>query len=116
MDYTLAKQLKDAGFLQNTEKAFYLNAGKNTGALVETVMYATADREFVDAKLVAAPTLSELIEACGDSFISMDRFGITMRGVQWVCNKDKPWRSQGETAEEAVANLWLFLNKKINGS
>lgn len=112
MTYELAKQLKEAGFRQNTEKAFYINAGKNTGALVDVEMYSTANQEFRDEKLVACPTLSELIEACADGFVSLDRFGLTNLGlIQWVCNHEKAWRTEGQTPEEAVARLWLELKK-----
>lgn len=81
MNYELAKKLKDAGFPQD------------------------GIGQFIDVKL-ASPTLSELIEACGDKF----------RGLSKRAN----WRAQdvmgieefGDTPEEAVANLYLALNNK----
>ena len=48
------------------------------------------------------PSLSELIEACGDDF------NILVRG------KDGFWYAeseQGKTPTEAVARLWLVINK-----
>ncbi len=63
------------------------------------------------------PTLSELIEACGEKFEEL----INLKD-KWICyggGKDiikgvEQWHAFGEgsTPEEAVANLWLELNKK----
>ena len=102
MKYELAKELKDAGFKQNTDKAGqfdYIDKNGNRGNL-------NADESFY------CPTLSELIEACG-VFSSLTK---SPRGT-WYCA-----RSEGSvemvvgdeysTPEEAVANLWLELNKK----
>ena len=54
------------------------------------------------------PTLSELIEACGDDFYSLYRHN---REWQAHSNSDQ-WDTEiaiGETKEEAVAKLWLAL-------
>ncbi len=94
MNYELAKKLKDAGFPEVTNHPNLCGNG-----------FKTQD--------VYHPSLSELIEACGDSF--------------GICEKAKgmnQWKAQSagtfvkviaNTAEEAVANLWLELNKKSNG-
>jgi hypothetical protein len=98
MDYELAKQLRDAGF-PNSMPSF---APKHLGD-------------------IRIPTLSELIAACGDSLNYMRRMTIRTGETEisdgWeVCQSvDK-----GETArliqefslEEAVAKLWLSLNKR----
>lgn len=66
------------------------------------------------------PTLSELIEACGDRFINLER----LRNNKWVCNKEEcclqcnpegwdNYDSIGETAEEAVASLYIKLHVHI---
>lgn len=98
MNYELTNQLKDAGFpLHSNENISVFN--------VDDVIYAT-------------PTLSELIEACGEDLKQIDRI------LQW---KEKPdWFALshsinpdsrrdigefGKTPEEAVARLWLALNK-----
>ena len=94
MDYKLAKQLKDAGFPQNSAGAFIFkdNIPKKEPVLV--------------------PILSKLIEACGDRFFRL---------VNFNGDSDATWQSeahnfeghgQGKTPEEAVAKLWLKLNKK----
>lgn len=82
------------------------------------------------ALTVYEPTLSELIEACGDGFLGLTKLNkdedpdIPEGG--WIadtrseeCNCDyKPephsnWKSEfGKTPEEAVARLYLALNKK----
>lgn len=86
MNYELTLKLKEAGF-------------KQFGNRIETPYI---------------PTLSELIEACGDGFERILR----IKG-KYQTNKpstrveyridDWYWYS---TPEEAVANLWLELNKK----
>jgi hypothetical protein len=61
------------------------------------------------------PTLSELIEACGEMFGSLVKsthFGATM----WLAHSRnaRPAKTEGgSTPEEAVARLWLALNKKV---
>jgi hypothetical protein len=59
---------------------------------------------------VYVPTLSELIEACGDGFYSLERIhpnGTWKALAQWIA---KSFTS--DTPDEAVAKLWLALNKK----
>jgi len=109
MNYELAKELKDAGFPM---KRFGEVRVKHTEEGVET------DSQY------GYPTLSELIEACG----SHDHFNLS------YTKKDGHWQSvvghalepspnhnnnyqadevgDGTTEEEAVARLWLALNKK----
>ena len=67
-------------------------------------------------------TLSALIEACGDRFNSLGmRTGSTNNDYKrWAASALcksltigwNPVRTQGDTPKEAVANLWLELNKK----
>lgn len=104
MDYELAKQLREAGF-QNTK-------------------YKT----IIECMRIS---LSELIEACGDGFEWLGLYKAEPYGYKddeffnkdkWVCGK---WEDSGcsegsyfieetfgSTPEEAVAKLWLELNKK----
>lgn len=75
---------------------------------------------------VHAPLLGELIEACGDKFYSLR----TADGITWVAHPtemleslaafafsdEKSWSyngSKGKSPEEAVARLWLVLQKGI---
>jgi hypothetical protein len=87
MTYELAKQLKDAGFLQPK--------------------YSDKDWDTYERMF---PNLSELIEACGDGYFLLEH----IRGNRWVAVKGLiPISEIGITLEEAVANLWLKLNKII---
>lgn len=63
------------------------------------------------------PTLSELIEACGDRFKALIK-----RKDGWITTQEytnevltllmEGYASSGSSPEEAVANLWLKLNEK----
>ena len=95
MEYELVKQLKEAGFPLKLSKNWdgeYLQFRYNHG---DMYLY---------------PTLSELIEACGNEFPSLSRY----QNV-WICNDaEYDFGSDGEitrgnTPEEAVAKLWLEL-------
>lgn len=91
MKYELAKKLEDAGFLKYEED------------WVDEVGF-----------VLVHPTLSELIEECGDNF----------RSIIKAKDFDPPYQANayngfgnndfayGQSPEEAVANLWLKLNKK----
>lgn len=61
------------------------------------------------------PTLSELIESCGNEFELLSLEYIKDEGFNdsrfiWWANS-KNHRMAGTSIEEAVANLWLSLNK-----
>ena len=146
MTYELAKELKNAGFPQNFEPPFdfyypsipdkykgdgYENPQHCSGQEVDSGCYGLGiysgeirdwamsheyDEQSVDV-LIKIPTLSELIEACGDRFFFLEH------------RRDIPgfifgWRAQevgtdkgiaegrAPLPEEAVARLWLALNKK----
>lgn len=85
MNYELAKQLKEAGFPQSRDG-------------VEFISIKGQMEYFI-------PTLSELIEACGDSFEELTKIE-----NNWVVTGGYQ-EGKGSTPEEAVANLWLELNK-----
>jgi hypothetical protein len=116
MDYALAKKLKDAGFQQ-------------TGRGI------TPDHGSDEASWCYYPTLEELIEACGDDivYVARDRYSGTYSGAKylaygwlsddygidgddvscmnfWHSNKDPV--GKGATPTEAVARLWLELQRK----
>ena len=98
LSYKLAKQLKKAGFYQNT--------GQHFGE----------DKELCFVKdyknCTACPNLSELIEACRGNFMQL---------AKGNCPIDNKWTAQGypietmfaggNTPEEAVAKLWLRIQR-----
>jgi len=116
MNYELAKKLKDAGFPQTFSyrprmcDEVYFDGG--------VIGLRQEGKEYI-----YIPTLSELIEACGDGFGYLVRFP---DGTKWRVEKNRKWEAIGypksydcnktsfykKTPEEAVANLWLELNKK----
>lgn len=110
MKYELAKELKDAGFPQR-DRHFYFST--------HTIPPTCWDINVIDAgqrveNEVAAPTLSELIAACGDKFaLHKNR----THWKAWQINSNPRERNAadfeetGETPEEAVARLWIALQK-----
>lgn len=103
MNYELAKKLKDAGF-PNSDK---WNLGNP---------YSDGSFDWFDGE---KPTLSELIEACGNGFNDLAKIN-----NEWMASSATYENSymattaeiflnvgNGKTPEEAVANLWLELNK-----
>lgn len=101
MNYELAKQLKDAGFPQNPDNHELhtpdcegwdgpSNCTKETRAVV--------------------PTLEELLAACRKptTLISIEE----MAGDGWCARAIGRDSYTAPTPTEAVANLWLALNKK----
>lgn len=95
ISYELAKKLKDAGF-----QIPYIHKGDF--------------HEFVlgEGKLYL-PTLSELIEACGDGFVSL--IAPTGENTNWSAkggNDEYSYHEFGVTPEEAVTNLYLAISQK----
>ena len=101
MDYTLAKKLNDAGF----QCSHTMDMDSGTWCTHCPYDRAKSDSGFED---MCFPTLSELIEACGEQFASLTRH---YPSGFWDAATDG-FEYQANTPEEAVANLWLLLNKK----
>ena len=118
MTYELAKKLKNAGFLQKVQ-----------GSVICEDNHKRYD-EYVNCEKEHpySPTLSELIEACGDKFVLHSPHSKDVNEECWNAG-DKWWAVkqgvennpnaeygtimvQGDTPEEAVANLWLKLHGK----
>lgn len=90
ISYKIAKKLNDAGF--RTIMGFPVSNNK------DGLYY---------------PTLSELIEACGDSFEGIwRRVNDDISTKEWVANAFELSidMQTGSTPEEAVAKIWLLLN------
>ena len=88
MDYTLAKKLKDAGFPME----YFEQIGVTAGVIPNF------------------PTLSELIDACGERFESLLKTN-TKEGCEWSARGYNYPTTGYLSPEEAVANLWLVINK-----
>ncbi len=100
MEYLLAKELKDAGFpmIACGDKGCPFR-----NIEINDVGYHT-------------PTLSELIEACGEGFGSLDSYKARKRTGEWRAQLKREFWIVGKgavcyglTPEEAVARLWLAL-------
>lgn len=110
MNYKLAKELKDAGFpMPNRAKVWCVT--KNHEEYEHDLAQATPDVDLPEDAMWI-PTLSELIEACGDDFYVLRK----LEKGEWVA--DNPRFADiddliGKTPEETVARLWLALQKKV---
>lgn len=110
MTYELAKELKDAGFpLIKIEGGMCVGRQKVVDFNPEGIQNKDG---MPNAQHFYEPTLSELIEAC-ESFSSLTK---SPRGT-WYCARSKGSvemvvGDEYSTPEEAVARLWLALNKK----
>jgi hypothetical protein len=56
------------------------------------------------------PTLEELIEACTKN---MPHFRLVLKAQTWVADFDDDFKREGTSPTEAVARLWLTLNRKV---
>lgn len=135
MDYEDCKELRDAGFPQgiydpSRDGEHYMYRETDDIPENNRTMWARYyKQEFLESRLdelVLVPTLSELIEACGDSFESLE---YVKKGTEHVSNtewleRDGRWLSvasdsdgttiedkSGNTPEQAVKNLWIALKK-----
>ena len=123
MDYELATELKEAGFPQFWSDRHWFYNGRTSpptlwciNALEHSERIShRADEEATN--FVACPTLTELIEACGERSNSLG--GDVRSNEWWAAERPEglfvdtfPKRCTGATPEEAVARLWLALNKK----
>jgi len=110
MDYELAKQLKEAGLRlpPSTDRDGYTVL--RNGQVEQDKYEYEEERWQLNGNHYFIPTLSELIEACGRDFDRLERIGNTNT---WnVKGFFSDIETEGETPEEAVAKLWLELNKK----
>lgn len=118
MDYELALKLHNAGFPKGEEGYGVFPSGE------------TVNHTFIGDgnSAVYVPSLSELIEACGDRFRWLEykpfkgvddkhKWLAQARGIQFIRENGskattKNSCSFAQTPKEAVSNLWLEINKK----
>lgn len=106
MNYELAKKLKDAEFPKSSPR-YVDEIGRG--------IYIDHEKK----ESVYFPTLSELIEACGEHLVDLKRV-VNEHGVIWRAQgnaepKNYPdwgYSMAASTPEEAVANLYLALHEK----
>ena len=105
MKYKLAKQLKDAGFLQEGGEGMYY---EDTGE-----RYYARPFSLIEHSVVIIPTLSELIEACGEQFGALI---LSKEGWTALSNEERyliEYQNRvTKTPKIAVTKLWLKLNTK----
>ncbi len=126
MNYSLAKQLKETGFIQRhgddgkgewigikeeTTNPLKIRRGSSWSSdilkgHVEVLMVIDRDN------LIYIPTLSELIEACGEGYFILEKQGDKWRAEYPHQTLRLLVGEYGSTPEEAVAKLWLEINKK----
>jgi hypothetical protein len=97
VDYQLAQELRDAGFPQT-------GRGTQIGPS-DKLVWRAGDRVYI-------PTLSELIEACGERFWMLE--ACNLEAGNWHASgyaAAKIEGAYGTSPDEAVARLWLVLNK-----
>ncbi len=108
MTYELAKELKDAGFPQHLDGNKQMNG--------DPMRFHAEPCVGEHETCIYIPTLSELIEVCGNDFRSITVTLLPLKA--WHCTGVNASATEvlatfhGLTPEEAVARLWLALNKK----
>jgi hypothetical protein len=95
ISYELAKELKDAGF--------------PFAEIYSDIEADDAHRDWykIDDSYYGEPTLSELIEACGEEFTGL----IKTKHSDWLAieAEPRPAHASGSTPSEAVARLYIAL-------
>ena len=109
MNYKLAKQLKDAVFpFKKVEYATdYDEDGIGNCCYCESKTFGSGSNAYL------IPTLEELIDACGVRFGELQRDIDEFDDTIWyaIDRQSKKIVGKGKTPTEAVAKLWLKINK-----
>lgn len=118
MDYELAKKLRDAGFVF-TEIKGGMHACRETIDFCPDFDASKGD-SYTQKCHFFVPTLSELIEACGDRFCNLNHVMGTWRASAYPIylgeeHAGKTITSSADSSVEAVAKVWLQLKEKNNG-
>jgi hypothetical protein len=122
MNHELCKKLKDAGFPQKGyigAKYYNFIGHPRLDIPYQYAQLIQIESESQFDKIggyILIPTLSELIEACGNSLIGMSKYKDGIYSIGWYSMYHKEFDSMasfiyGATFEESIANLWLKLNE-----
>jgi len=114
MNYELAKQLEKAGFPQERGHEYFYSDGMGINPY-----WICVGQQMIPKgakRLERCPTLNELIEACvnhKDAYC-FELIGPNIESLDWLAriNPQDSSGGIGKTSEEAVANLWLELEKE----
>lgn len=131
ISYELAKRLKEAGFPQDNSQWILYTLDTPSIEVSQKDYYALRSSDLGKlpvGQILAAPTLSELIEWCGDEFASLCQgFAFQEKpedGKIWFC-KHRFWSSLDpdevnknikfySSPEEAVAELGIAMHKVLS--
>jgi hypothetical protein len=120
MNRELAKELKAGGFpavAHLAGHAFYPNEkspgwtdfARSQGVTITHYELENRPQDIKDGYV--CPSLSDLLEACGDRFARL----YVVKAI-WFAESDDPQTvARGDSPEEAVAKLWFMLNKSTGG-
>ncbi len=123
MKYELAKELKDAGFEQHFTIGDVMDIWLTGEGHSWTRNSHHEIREDMDKDIACRVVpLSELIEACGEDLSHIKRYPVDDEVYWWAVSHTTDYpkghalegnniEEQGKNPEEAVAKLWLALNK-----
>jgi hypothetical protein len=105
--FNLAKRLKAAGFPQR------FTAGRAFNEQGLAIQLTTERQWRAEDTDISIPTLNELIKACGERFGGLENVpdGTRNRFRAYTQLPDTP-SGYADTPEEAVARLWLLLNRQ----
>ena len=117
INYELARKLKEKGFPQKDKCGFRApDCDCSFPFLYDETVKNLLEKE---STLCYVPTLEELIKACGDRFSELTKMTHDKEPQKWIattysceqCGIEKTSNGYGSTPEEAVASLWLILQK-----
>jgi hypothetical protein len=112
IDYNLAKEMRDLGY-----EAFQDCPVWNDNLYLKKPTEEHYRESWNHCLNAFEPKLEKLIEQCGDNFVSILKLregkGFRAQGNDYPDNyPDWGYSIHGKTALEAVARLWVELNKK----
>jgi hypothetical protein len=118
MNYKTVKKLKESGFQQwimdtmIKRRGYFVIDNEIDERLIEVYLESDLKRLGLE-NLIYVPTLSELIEETTRNYYNFDLGTGVVVGEEsfiWTA-KTRGHSAQGYSPEEAVANLWMALNK-----